>query len=118
MGPFDDLLSGVYSSTVTEASVLVREVRVKIGVLPTAVAIRIYYDGRRAEPYLFETSKRMKPSAVSERDRGACAAASEQEALRRAVRMLTEDYEEAVRRGQLPDESWLVASDFEAAANG
>jgi hypothetical protein len=110
MAFFDDLLSGVYSASVAEVTVLVREVRVRIGVLPRPVTVRIYYDARRAEPYEFETDAVMKTAD----DRGAqdCArfAPSEGEALRRAVRMLTEAYDEAVRRGELPEDSWLVTT--------
>ncbi len=111
MALFDDLLSGIYSTTVTDIAVLVREVRVRIGVLSDAVTIRIYYDPRRVEPYTFETSAFVKTQA----DRGPRdiprAAPSEGEALRRAVRMLTEDYEDAVRRGDLPEDGWLVQGD-------
>ena len=111
MNPFDDLLSGVYSATVTEAAVLVREVRVRIGVLSRPVTIRVYYDGRRSDSFIAETTEFMKTAGSDARKRdGGCSATSEIEALRRAVRMLTEDYEEAVRRGELPDDSWLVRS--------
>lgn len=104
----DELLSGIYSTTITEGSVLVREVRVRVGVLSNYVKVRIYYDGRSAEPYSFELSAVMK----TERDRQAGEsgpnAATEAEALRQAVRLLTQDYENAVRRGEMPDDSWLV----------
>ena len=111
MSAFDELLRGIYSATVVEVSILVREVHVRVGVLPKPVTIRIYYTGRGNEPYWFATSARMKAAqdrGVREADR---TAASEGDALRRAVRMLTQDYEDAVRRGELPDESWLVNGD-------
>lgn len=110
MNPFDDLLNSVYSATVTEAAVLVREVRVRIGVLPRPVTILIYYDAKRSDPYVFEISDLMKTAGGGPRD-APRSAASETEALRRAVRTLTEGYEDAVRRGELPDDSWLVHGD-------
>jgi hypothetical protein len=88
--------------------VLVREVRIRIGVLTKWVTIRVYYDHKRSEPYTFETSALMKPAKNRDARDELVAAASESEALRLAVRMLTEDYEEAVRRGQLPEDGWLV----------
>lgn len=109
MSSFDDLLNGVRSATITDIAVLVREVRVKIGVLSRWVTIRIYHDPAKAEPFTFETSSVMKTAV----DGVACdterSASSENEALRRAVRMLTQDYEDAVRRGEMPDDAWLVA---------
>ncbi|HEX8618700.1 MAG TPA: hypothetical protein VF911_14040 [Thermoanaerobaculia bacterium] len=112
MGVFDDLLAGVYSATVTEAEVLVREVRVRIGVLSQPVRIRIYYDGKRMEPYSFEMTEFVKTADGGHPRDTSRLAASEAEALRRAVRMLTEDYEAAVRGGELPDDSWLVQGDL------
>ena len=41
MARFHDLLSGVHSATITDVAVLVREVRVRIGVLSRYVTIRI-----------------------------------------------------------------------------
>ena len=111
MEPFDDLLNGL-SPTITEAAVLVREVQVRIGVLPKPVTIRIYYDRRSKEPYRFELSARMNADVARDcGEEAPCRAASEAEALRRAVRMLTQDYEAAVRQGQMPDDTWLVNSD-------
>lgn len=108
MNPFDDLLNSVRSATITDIAVLVREVRVKVGVLSKCVTIRIYQHPEKAEPFTFEISSVMKTAI----DRDACdgerAANSENEALRRAVRMLTQDYEDAVRRGEMPDDAWLV----------
>jgi hypothetical protein len=108
MNPFDELLNGVRSATVTNVAVLVREVRVKVGVLSKAVTIRIYHDPEKLEPFTFEISAVMRTAI----DRDACggerSAHSENEALRRAVRMLTQDYEDAVRRGEMPDDAWLV----------
>ena len=43
MQRLDDLLNAL-SPTITAAAVLVREVRVRVGVLPKPVRIRIYYD--------------------------------------------------------------------------
>jgi hypothetical protein len=111
MALFDELLSGVYSSTVADISVLVREVRLRIGVLSRTVTIRIYHNGKRPEPYSFELSHTMKTGADPEAIEGSRDAPSENEALRRAVRCLTEHYEKAVRRGEIPDEGWLVLSD-------
>ncbi|HEX2835366.1 MAG TPA: hypothetical protein VHW00_20295 [Thermoanaerobaculia bacterium] len=108
MDYFDELLAGVRSATITDVSVLIREVRVKIGVLSKFVTIRIYHDAEKPEPFTFELSAVMKPAV----DRDACdgerRASSPNEALRRAVRMLTQDYEDAVRRGEMPDDAWLV----------
>lgn len=108
MKDVEELLTGVYSTTITEIAVLVREVRVRVGVLTNYVTVRIYYDGRSAEPYRFELSAVMKTA----REPGARAseqnARSEAEALRQAVRLLTQAYEDAVRHGEMPDESWLV----------
>lgn len=111
MERLDELLSGIHSTTVTEVSVLVREVRVRIGVLAKEVTIRIYYDSRSAEPYRFTVSALMK--TIDGRSARECprTAASEGEALRRAVRMLTQDYEDAVRQGHMPDDDWLVDGD-------
>jgi hypothetical protein len=110
MERFDELLSGIHSATVTSVSVLVREVRVRIGVLTRPVTIRIYRDDRASDPYVFELSAQMRTASGIPRDahRGA---ATENEALRRAVRMLTQDYDDAVRSGQLPDDTWLVQSE-------
>jgi len=111
MERLDDLLNGL-SPTITESAVLVREVRVRVGVLPKPVKIRIYYDRQRSEPYQFELSARMNPALARDAgDDAARGAASEGEALRRAVRLLTQNYEEAVRQGQMPDDSWLVDGD-------
>jgi hypothetical protein len=111
MDRFDDLLSAVHSTTVTEVSVLVREVRVRVGVLSKAVSIRIYFDSKSDEPYRFELSALMKPARGQDAREAPRRAASEAEALRKAVRMLTQDYEDAVRQGQMPDDSWLVEGD-------
>ena len=110
MALFDDLLNGVYSASVAQVTVLVREVRVRIGVLARPVTVRIFYDAKRAEPYEFETDCFMK--TADDRDAPDCPrfAPSEGEALRRAVRLLTESYEDAVRRGELPEDSWLVST--------
>ena len=108
MNHLDEFLNGVRSTTITDVSVLVHEVRVKVGVLSRYVTIRIYYDAANAEPYSFEISAVMKPAhdrAASDHGRSAGTA---NEALRRAVRMLTQDYEDAVRRGEMPDDAWLV----------
>lgn len=107
MERFDDLLNGVHSATISDVSVLVREVRVRVGVLSKFVTIRIYHDERGAEPYHFELSAHMKTAAGDVRN-APRDAPSENEALRRAVRMLTRDYDAAVRGGELPDDSWLV----------
>ena len=50
----------------------------------------------------------MKTASDRDTRECACTAESENEAIRLAVRMLTQDYEEAVRRGEMPDDSWLV----------
>lgn len=111
MERLDDLLSSAHSATVAEVSILVREVRVRVGVLSKAVTIRIYYDGKGEEPYRFELSALMKTAGGRDaRDAPRCAP-SESEALRRAVRILTQDYDNAVRQGELPDDSWLVDGD-------
>lgn len=108
MNRIEDPLSGIYSSTIAEVSVLVREVRVRVGVLSKSVTIRIYYDAKSSQPYRYELSARMKTSrAFGSRDSQGTAA-SEGDALRHAVRMLTQDYEDAVRQGVLPDDSWLI----------
>jgi hypothetical protein len=107
---FEDLLTGVHSPTVTDVAVLVREVRLRVGVLSQEVAIRIFWDGNEHEPYRFETSALMKAGKDAPVRDGERGARSENEALRHAVRMLTQDYEEAVRRGEIPDDSWLVTS--------
>lgn len=108
---FDELLSGVHSQTITEASVLVREVRVRVGVLSKPVTIRIYYDSGAGERYRFELSARMKTARGQDPRDAPRTAPSENEALKRAVRMLTQDYEEAVRQGHMPDDTWLVDGD-------
>jgi hypothetical protein len=107
-GSFDDLLADLRTATVTDPAVLVREVRMRVGVLTNFVTIRIYYHAKGVEPYRFETSANLQTDADREpRDVQRCAS-TEAEALRRAVRMLTEDYEIAVRNGELPDDAWLV----------
>ena len=110
MERFDDLLSGL-SPTITEVALLVREVRVRIGVLPKPVTIRIYCDHKGDEPYRFELSARMTPAVDGRADVAGGGFSSEREALRRAVRVLTHAYEEAVRQGQMPDDDWLVDAD-------
>jgi hypothetical protein len=107
----DELLNGVYSPTVTDVSVLVREVHVRVGVLLKPVVIRVFYDGRAGEPYRFVLSARMKTTPDGDRRPLPRSAASEAEALRRAVRMLMQDYEDAVRQGLMPDDCWLVEDD-------
>lgn len=105
MNPFEDLLNGVRSATITDVEVLVRELRVKVGVLSKYVTIRLY---RSAQNFTFETSSVMKTALDRDaRDRERTAD-SENEALRLAVRMLTQDYEDAVRQGEMPDDAWLV----------
>ena len=108
MERFDDLLNGIYSPTVSAVSVLVREVSVRIGVLGKPVTIRIYYDGKSDQPYRFGLSARMKTVCDRAAREAPRSAASEEEALRRAVRLLTQDYEDAVRQGHLPDDNWLI----------
>lgn len=110
MEHFDDLLAGIHSATITEAWVLVREVHVKVGVLSKPVRIRVYYS-KNEQPYRFELSARMKTAGQQEVREGSRTASSESEALRQAVRLLTQDYEEAVRQGRMPDDSWLVDGD-------
>ncbi|HYI10541.1 MAG TPA: hypothetical protein VEK57_15880 [Thermoanaerobaculia bacterium] len=113
MSVIDDLLSHVYSTTVTEAAVVVREVRVKVGVLSRPVTIRIFHDPKRPDAYFFECDRVMKtPGETLAPDDPSHFAPTETDALRRAVRTLTEAYESAVRRGQLPDESWLVPGEY------
>ena len=108
MARFNDLLNGIYSATVTDVAVLVREVRVRIGVLSKYVTIRIYDDGKDPVSFTFELSAFMKTGMdeASCVDRGA--APTENEALRRAIRILTQNYDDAVRRGEMPDDRWLV----------
>jgi hypothetical protein len=110
MDRYDDLLNGL-SPTITEAAVLVREVQVRVGVLPKRVAVRIYYDGKGQEPYRFELSATMSPDLARDcGDDAPCRAVSEADALRRAVRMLTQNYEAAIRQGRMPDDEWLIDS--------
>jgi hypothetical protein len=104
----DELLSGVYSSTIAEVEVLVREARVRVGVLSNFVTVRIFYDGRSGEPYRFELSAVMKTASRGLAHATGHRALTEPDALRRAVRMLTQDYEDAVRSGEMPDDTWLV----------
>ena len=108
MARFNELLSGVYSTTITDVAVLVREVRVRIGVLSKYVTIRIYDDGKDPVSFTFELSASMK-TGMDEASRGdQSGAPTENEALRRAIRMLTQNYDDAVRRGEMPDDRWLV----------
>ena len=110
MTHYDELLNGVRSATVFDVAILVRELRVKVGVLSKPVTVRIYQNADDPDLFTFDTSAVMKTA----KDREACdadhTAGSENEALRRAVRMLTQDYEDAVRRGEMPDDAWLVAA--------
>ena len=108
MKEIDDLISGVYSAAIAEISVLVREVRVLIGVLATPVIIRIFYDGRNVEPYRFELSAAMKTSPDADARRSTGRAMTEADALRQGIRLLTQDYDDAVRQGKMPDDRWLV----------
>lgn len=103
LNTFDELLTGVRSATITDVSVLVREVRVKVGVLSKYVSIHIYYDPTNVDPFTFTTSLVMRNAHDGDRS-----AHSENEALRRAIRFLTQGYEDAVRRGEMPDDAWLV----------
>ena len=108
MSELEDLLNGVRSPTVTHVDVLVREVRVKVGVLSKRVTIRIYQSTEIADRFTFDTSAVMKTVFDRDPSNGDRSASSENEALRKAVRMLTHDYEDAVRRGEMPDDAWLV----------
>ena len=106
MNHVDDLLAAARSGSITDVEVLVRELRVRVGVLSKPVTIRIY---QSPQCFTFETSSFMKPGGHQAAcDDEARPADSEAEALRRAVRTLTQGYEEAVRRGEMPDEAWLV----------
>ncbi len=107
MSSYDELLNGVRSATIIDLSILVREVRVKVGVLSKSVTIRIYQD-TDGERYTFEMSAVMKTAADRQARDDERSASTENEALRRAVRTLTQDYEDAVRRGEMPDDRWLV----------
>lgn len=112
MPSFDELLAGVYSPSVSDISVLVREVQVHIGLLAKVVTIRIFYDTKMdVHPYRFELSARMKCARDGSVIEAGRTAASENDALRRAIRMLTQHYDDAVREGHMPDESWLVDGD-------
>jgi hypothetical protein len=104
----DDVLTGIQSSTVTDAAVLVREVRVRIGVLTKYITIMVYYRPGAEEPFTFELSDLMRTAGAGPARDASRTATSEKEALRHAVRLLTQDYEDAVRRGEMPDDSWLV----------
>lgn len=107
MNDLDELLSGVYSATTSEIRILVRQLEVRIGILTRPVSITVWYDARSAEPYEFELSATMNALLHAARpSRGT--ATSEAEAIRYAVRMLTQDYEDAVRQGKMPDDNWLV----------
>ena len=108
MKELDDLLSNIYSSTIAEVEVLVREARIRVGVLSNFVTIRIYCDGRSAKPYRFELSAVMKTATGEQTGEREQRAVTESDALRQAVRTLTQDYEDAVRNGDMPDDSWLV----------
>lgn len=105
MKEFEDLLSGVRSATISDVEVLVRELRVKVGVLTKPVTIRIY---RSAQTFTFETSCVMKTALGRDACDGEHTAESENEALRLALRTLTQGYEDAVRRGEMPDDAWLI----------
>lgn len=109
MSRFNDLLNGIHSATITDVAVLVREVRVRVGVLSEYVTIRIFDDGSDPVSFSFELSALVKTGTEegSQADWGG--APTENEALRRAVRILTQDYDGAVRRGEIPDDQWLVA---------
>ena len=106
----DDLLNGVRSATIAEISVLTREVRVRVGVLSRPVTIRIYHHPDGPEAFTFEISHVMNTATASRARDIPRSADSENEALRQAVRTLTQDYEDAVRGGEMPDEGWLVES--------
>ena len=108
MAQINDLLNGIRSPTVTDMAVLVREVRVRIGVLSKYVAIRIYDNGDSLDPFTFQLSASMKPRTDQKSRDDRSSFASEIEALRRAIRVLTQDYEEAIRGGEMPDDGWLV----------
>lgn len=112
MPAFDEILSAVVSTTISEAAVLVREIRVQVGVLRTPVSIRVYCDPKEEPCYFFELSRYMNPEpAEPARKITQRRAQTEVEALRLAARMLTEDYEAAIRTGKLPEDSWLVPGD-------
>jgi hypothetical protein len=111
MGAFDELLSGIYSTTITHVAVMVREVRLRVGVLSRPVTIRIYFDPKRDESYFCEISEFVRPAGEPDARAHCRSGPTEAEALRRAIRMLTEDYEKAVRSGELPEDSWLVPGD-------
>ena len=111
MSSLDDLLGGIYSTTVSQASVLVREVRLRVGVLSRPVTIRVYFDPKKEEPYFCELSELVRPASDREARDEHRAGLTEAEALRSAVRMLTDAYEHAVRGGELPEDSWLVPGD-------
>jgi len=110
MERFEELLNGVHSATVTEISVLVREVRIRVGVLTSPVTIRIYYQAKSSEPFTYEISAIVKTGSEGKPQDARRSAPTENEALRRAVRTLTQNYEDAVRRGEIPDDRWLVES--------
>jgi hypothetical protein len=107
MKELDELLSNMHSASTSELLVLVREVRVRIGVLTRPVTIRVWYDGRRAEPFEFELSATMEIASHGSRAASG-SALTEADAIRRAVRLLTQDYEDAVRQGNIPDDRWLA----------
>ncbi|HVG23974.1 MAG TPA: hypothetical protein VND45_07455 [Thermoanaerobaculia bacterium] len=110
MKDLDELLSGAYSPSIAEISVLVREVHVRVGVLATPVIIRVLYDGKSSESYRFQLSAGMKTSPDGETRRTNGRARTEADALRQAIRLLTQDYDDAVRQGKMPHDSWLVAA--------
>ena len=111
MPTIDELLHGIYSPTVVDVSVLVREVEVRIGVLPKPVTVRIYYNDRTDEPFRFTFSAHMRDGRSGDVLNEQRTAVSEVDALRRAVRMLSHDYDNAVRQGHMPDDGWFVEGD-------
>ena len=108
MPRFNDLLTGIHSATITDVAVLVREVRVRVGVLSKYVTIRIYDDGKDPASFTFELSALMRTGTDEAPPVDWHGAPTENEALRRAIRMLTQNYDAAVRRGEIPDDRWLV----------
>lgn len=105
MNEFDELLSGVYSATTLSIRVHVRQLRLRIGVLTQPVSIDVWYEGRSAEPFQFELAAEMNPALERRRTTGS--AITETDAIRQAVRLLTQNYEDAVRQGKMPDAAVL-----------
>lgn len=103
-------------SSVEEARIFVGEANFRIGTLRTEITVRIYRTSLQAAPgsgheFEFDLSHYMHtPEQAGPYMPSLPFSSSPESALNRAVSALVDYYDEAVKAGHKPKESWLISA--------